>query len=107
MSNFLSDIAALAKAGYKFDEVKELMTMSKENAVTISDNSATKPADAKEAPAGEVVAPVVSDGKSYKELYEETKNDLQKLQEANTHKEVEEPDLSIDSIVTDLSKFLH
>lgn len=107
MSNFLSDIAALAKAGYKFDEVKELMTMSKENAVTISDNSATKPASANEAPAGEVVAPVVSDGKSYKELYEETKSDLQKLQEANTHKEVDEPDLSIDSIVTDLSKFLH
>lgn len=106
MSNFLSDIAALAKAGYKFDEVKELMSMSKENAVTISDNSATKPASVEETPAGEVVAPVV-DGKSYKELYEETKSDLQKLQEANTHKEVEEPDLSIDSIVTDLSKFLH
>lgn len=107
MSNFLSDIAALAKAGYKFEEVKELMSMSKENAVTISDNSATTPASANEAPAGEVVAPEVSDGKSYKELYEETKSDLQKLQEANTHKEVEEPDLSIDSIVTDLSKFLH
>ena len=106
MSNFLSDIATLAKAGYKVEDVKELLSMSKENAVTISDNSATKPASAPEAPAGEVVAPVV-DGKSYKELYEETKNDLQKLQEANTRKEVDEPDLSIDSIVTDLSKFLH
>ena len=105
MNNFLSDIATLAKAGYTVSDVKDIIAMSKENAATMpkdKEPETSEPDKGTDAPGSSDI----SDGRSYKELYEETKTRLDALQSANTKKEVEEPDITIDSIVTDLSAFI-
>lgn len=106
--SILTDIAALAKAGYNYDQVKELITLSK--TTTIDDGLSSKGhgtdgAGNDDAPAPEV-SPEKDETPDYKSLYESTKKDLEKLQSDNTKSEIVEKPLTVDSIVKDLSAFL-
>lgn len=94
----ITDIVALAKAGYKPADVKELITMAdaKETSEDQKDQkSAEEPqqAEGQNAPEGteaekqtekeEAAEKADKDDVNYKELYEKSQNDLKAAQEAN------------------------
>lgn len=99
----LSDIAALAKAGYKFSEVKELINTTK----NVSDSNVDPETEVDDVP--EVVdVPETKNETSkdidYKSMYLEAKKELAELQNNNTKTEVEEVSYTIDDIVKSMSK---
>ena len=88
------DIVALAKAGYKAADIKELMSATIEDPAP-EDNGAEKPADKDAQPPAENLAeetkkdkagaPEEEDDVDYKSLYEEKCKELEKAQAVNTH----------------------
>ena len=86
MSNIISDIATLLKAGLTIADIKELAK-----------------ADSVEQPA-EVTAPKADekpaeDATDYKALYEQAQKDLKDLQEQNTRDDITPEPLQIDEII--------
>lgn len=96
----LEDIIALAKSGYKVNDIKELLELSK-----VTENSPEASGSEKDAPEDEIdekdeekstfnQASINDGGKpednadavDYKKLYEETKNKLEKAQKENINK---------------------
>ena len=102
----ITDLIALAKAGYTPADVKELVSLEKEGDVN---NAASMLEDKTEA--GTVKAPEKEPEPApaevdYKALYEAEKKKVEDFQNSNTRKEVEEPEISVDSIVKDISSYL-
>lgn len=87
MSNIISDIATLLKAGLTIADIKELAKV----------DTAEKPA--------EVTAPKADEKKpkedvtDYKALYEQAQKDLKDLQEKNTRDDITPEPLQIDEII--------
>jgi len=89
----LSDIVALAKAGYKPNEVKELIALSKEEtsapeeqpgATAATSEPKTESPEPEKASENEVKDDANQKEEiNYKELYEKSQQDLKKAQEAN------------------------
>lgn len=107
----IGDIVALAKAGYKPADVKELIEMTKEEKKDIADTSNSAIDDSSE-PAAEV-SPSASaapeepeDDTDYKALYEQAKKDLATAQKENVTKDISsaEDDQSDADIIKDLIK---
>ena len=100
----LTDIIALAKAGYTPADVKELVALesaTESNAASMLEDKTegvTEPVNNDPAP----VAPEVD----YKALYEAEKKKLEDIQAAKTKQEVIESEITIDSIVKDISDCL-
>ena len=101
--SILTDIAALAKAGYKYDQVKELITLTNSQGIEKSSLNAEDGANNEPAPSSKEVD---SNEPDYKAMYESMKKDLEELQNKNTKTEVDDPEITVDSIVNDLSAFL-
>jgi len=107
----IGDIVALAKAGYKPADVKELIEMTKEEEKDIADTSNSANDDPSE-PAAEVspsasAAPdETEDDTDYKALYEQAKKDLATAQKENVNKDIssEEDNQSDADIIKDLIK---
>lgn len=108
----IGDIVALAKAGYKPADVKELIEMTKEEEKKdIADTSNSAIDDSSE-PAAEV-SPSASaapeepeDDTDYKALYEQAKKDLATAQKENVTKDIssDEDNQSDADIIKDLIK---
>ena len=108
----IGDIVALAKAGYKPADVKELIEMTKEEEKKdIADTSNAANDDSSE-PAAEV-SPLASavpdeteDDTDYKALYEQAKKDLATAQKENANKDISsaEDNQSDADIIKDLIK---
>lgn len=107
----IGDIVALAKAGYKPADVKELIEMTKEEKKDIADTSDPANDDSSE-PAAEV-SPLASavpdkteDDTDYKALYEQAKKDLATAQKENVNKDISsaEDNQSDADIIKDLIK---
>lgn len=89
----IPDIVALAKAGYKPGDVKELITLSEKvsdpkpeeqpAATAEPSNPATESAEPKKATENADTDPEPKKVVDYKELYEKSQNDLKAAQEAN------------------------
>lgn len=89
----IPDIVALAKAGYKPGDVKELITLSEKvsdpkpeeqpAATAEPSNPATESAEPEKAPENVETDPEPEKEVNYKELYEKSQNDLKAAQEAN------------------------
>lgn len=104
------DIVALAKAGYKASEVKELMSMDIQETAPV-DGGADNPADKDKQPPAENSAketekdkegdPEEENNIDYKSLYEEKCKELEKAQNANVHQNQPEikPQKTLDDIV--------
>ena len=86
MSNIISDIATLLKAGLTIADIKELAKV----------DSAEKPAEVTAPKADEKPA---EDAKDYKALYEQAQKDLKDLQEQNTRDDITPEPLQIDEII--------
>ena len=86
MSNIISDIATLLKAGLTIADIKELAKV----------DSAEKPAGVTAPKADEKPA---EDAKDYKALYEQAQKDLKDLQEQNTRDDITPEPLQIDEII--------
>lgn len=108
----IKDIVELAKAGYKVNEVKELIELSKQeeapkNESVPSDISvpegASKTPESEDAPSTE---PKDEEKKDYKALYEKATIELKEAQKANTKKDIssDEDNRSDEDIITDLIK---
>ena len=87
MSNIISDIATLLKAGLTIADIKELAKV----------DSAEKPAEVP-APKADEKQPK-EDATDYKALYEQTQKDLKDLQEQNTRDDITPEPLQIDEII--------
>ena len=89
----IPDIVALAKAGYKPGDVKELITLSEKvsdpkpeeqpAATAEQSNPATESAEPEKAPENAETDPEPDKEVNYKELYEESLKNLKAAQEAN------------------------
>ena len=86
MSNIISDIATLLKAGLTIADIKELAKA----------DSVEKPA---EVPAPKADEKPAEDAKDYKALYEQAQKDLKDLQEQNTRDDITPEPLQIDEII--------
>lgn len=92
----IGDIIALAKAGYKMADIKELMAAElPTEAPTQEEITAQKESLNKEESDTDAVTPtdtpesVEPDEPDYKKLYEQTKRDLQEVQRGNLSKTLE------------------
>lgn len=90
----IKDIVDLAKAGYSVSDVKELISLSKEDEKTDpvpddtpgqeGDSNENSPKDAKESPSQEDPKDEEPD---YKTLYEKSQKELKEAQKANRNKD--------------------
>lgn len=76
----IADIIALAKSGYKVDEIKELMKLGEEEP--------KEPEEDPEEPKEEPKEHEEKDDTDYKKLYEESQNTIKKLQKQNVKKDI-------------------
>lgn len=90
MSNIISDIATLIKAGFSMDDIKEVVKAANES-----------PAPAPQAPAPQAQAADkgADDTPDYKALYEQSQKQLKDLQEANTKDDISPEPLKVDEII--------
>lgn len=89
----ITDIVALARAGYKPADVKELITLSEkvtepipeeqQAATAPTSEETTESAEPEKAPENAEKDPEPEKMVNYKELYEKSQNDLKAAQEAN------------------------
>lgn len=108
----IGDIVALAKAGYKPADVKELIEMTKEEkdiadpSKPANDDSSEPASAASDPPAAEVPDETEEDDTDYKALYEQAKKDLATAQKENSTKDIssEEDNQSDADIIKDLIK---
>ena len=108
----IGDIVALAKAGYKPADVKELMQMTEETkeekTLTQDPPSNVVPEAAAETAPSAAAEPETKeeDPIDYKALYESAKIDLDKAQKANMTRDVssEEDNISDEDLLKDLFK---
>lgn len=111
----IGDIVALAKAGYKPADVKELIEMTKEEEKQVetnadasesaNDNPSSEPA-AEVSPSASAAPDETEDDKDYKSLYEQAKKDLATAQKENVTKDISsaEDNQSDADIIKDLIK---
>lgn len=98
--SFFNDLVSLARAGYSPAEVKELMQAAKDAGYSSEsdDNTKvfTKPAELPK----EETKENADDGevKDYKALYEQTKKDLETLQQKNTQENIKPADVDRDAL---------
>jgi len=108
----IGDIVALAKAGYKPADVKELMQMTEETkeekTLTQDPPSNVVPEAAAETAPSAAAEPETKeeDPIDYKALYESAKIDLDKAQKANMTRDIssEEDNISDEDLLKDLFK---
>lgn len=91
MSNIISDIATLIKAGFSMDDIKEVVKAANESPAPQAQSPA-QPAPAQQAPAAD-------DTPDYKALYEQSQKQLKDLQEANTKGDMSPEPLKVDEII--------
>lgn len=91
MSNIISDIATLIKAGFSMDDIKEVVKAANE--------SPAPQAQSPEQPAPVQQAPAADDTPDYKALYEQSQKQLKDLQEANTKGDMSPEPLKVDEII--------
>lgn len=92
----LSDIIALAKQGYKPDDIKELIALSKEDEKESNESKATE--NSTDGAEGEPEEQTVegtttedsTDNVDYKKLYEESQKKIEALQKENVNKDLSE-----------------
>ena len=92
MSNIISDIATLIKAGFSMDDIKEVVKAANESPAPAPQGQAP----AQQAPAADKGA---DDEPDYKALYEQAQKDLKDLQEKNTRDDITPEPLQIDEII--------
>lgn len=92
MSNIISDIATLIKAGFSMDDIKEVVKAA---------NESPAPAPQAQAPVPQAQAPDkgADDTPDYKALYEQSQKQLKELQEANTKGDMSPEPLKVDEII--------
>lgn len=108
----IGDIVALAKAGYKPADVKELIEMTKEEKTEIADASISAEADPSDTAAEVLPSSSAAtdeepeDDTDYKALYEQAKKDLATAQKENVTKDISsaEDNQSDADIIKDLIK---
>lgn len=108
----IGDIVALAKAGYKPADVKELIEMTKEekniqaDPSKPADDDSSEPASAASDPPAAEVPDETEDDTDYKALYEQAKKDLATAQKENVTKDISsaEDNQSDADIIKDLIK---
>lgn len=91
MSNIISDIATLIKAGFSMDDIKEVVKAANESPAS-QEQAPVQPAPAQQAPAAD-------DTPDYKALYEQSQKQLKDLQEANTKDDISPEPLKVDEII--------
>lgn len=92
MSNIISDIATLIKAGFSMDDIKEVVKAA---------NESPAPAPQAQAPAPQAQAADkgAEDEPDYKALYEQSQKELNDLQQANTRDDISPEPLKVDEII--------
>lgn len=107
MSNIISDIATLIKAGFSMDDIKEVVKAANESPAPQA-QSPVQPAPVQPAPAPQAQAPApqaqaadkgADDTPDYKALYEQSQKQLKELQEANTKGDMSPEPLKVDEII--------
>ena len=91
MSNIISDIATLIKAGFSMDDIKEVVKAANESSAPQAQVPAPQ-AQAQQAPAAD-------DTPDYRALYEQSQKQLKELQEANTKDDISPDPLKVDEII--------
>lgn len=94
MSNILSDLATLIRAGYKPDDINQLVKAMKDEPVRPAANDEEK-----------VTAAVTAETPAepdYKALYEAEHKKLEDIQKANTREEIKDDVISIDDIIKNI-----
>ena len=94
MSNIISDIATLIKAGFSMDDIKEVVKAANESPAP-QEQAQQAPAPL-QAPAADKGA---EDEPDYKTLYEQSQKQLKELQEANTKDDISPEPLKVDEII--------
>lgn len=82
----LTDIISLAKQGYKPDDIKELIALSKEDEKESNESKATE--NSTDGAEGEPEESI--DNVDYKKLYEESQKKIEALQKENVNKDLSE-----------------
>lgn len=101
MSNIISDIATLIKAGFSMDDIKEVVKAANESPAP---QPAPAPqAQAQQAPAADKGA---EDEPDYKTLYEQSQKQLKELQEANTKDDISPEPLKVDEIIKSVKSYI-
>lgn len=90
--SIISDLAALANAGFKASEIMELAKADHESK-KVPDPEPSKEPDPE---------PEQDPEPDYKSMYEETKKKLDDIQASNTKKELPEDELTIDEIIKNI-----
>lgn len=93
MSNILSDLATLIRAGYKPDDINQLVKAMKDEPVrpAVDDTKVTA-----------AVTPETPAEPDYKALYEAEHKKLEDIQKANTREEIKDDVISIDDIIKNI-----
>lgn len=94
MSNILSDLATLIRAGYKPDDINQLVKAMKDEPVRPAVNAEEKVTAA--------VSPETPAEPDYKALYEAEHKKLEDIQKANTREEIKDDVFSIDDIIKNI-----
>lgn len=92
MSNIISDIATLIKAGFSMDDIKEVVKAANES-------PAPAPQAQSPAPQAQAADKSTDDEPDYKTLYEQSQKQLKELQEANTKDDISPEPLKVDEII--------
>ena len=101
MSNIISDIATLIKAGFSMDDIKEVVKAANESPAPQA-QSPVQPEPAQQSPVQPEPAqqaPAADDTPDYKALYEQSQKQLKDLQEANTKDDISPEPLKVDEII--------
>lgn len=94
MSNILSDLATLIRAGYKPDDINQLVKAMKDEPV--------RPAVTTEENVTAAVTAETPTEPDYKALYEAEHKKLEDIQKANTREEIKDDVISIDDIIKNI-----
>lgn len=94
MSNIISDIATLVKAGFTMADIKEVIAASNGTNEASTPTVDQKPIINDPEPSKEE-----SNEPDYKALYEKASKDLKDLQDSNTKENIEPEPLKIDEII--------
>ena len=99
----IADLAALARAGMKVDDIKDIINLTKDKPDDKPDDKPEdKPEDKPDDKTKDKTEDKTKDKTDYKKLYEETKEKLNKAQADNLKKDTQPKPKDADTIISDL-----
>ena len=99
----IADLAALARAGMKVDDIKDIINLTKDKPDDKPDDKLDdKPEDKPDDKTKDKTEDKTKDKTDYKKLYEETKDKLNKAQAEHLRKDTQPKPKDADTIISDL-----